>query len=190
MTPATGRPARTAILGVAALLPALLTGCSGDGLEDGPLHIPGGDAIVTLETGVDQLVAYGFNVMTNEGTSSITNISAELVPAAGTQPEGIAFEPAVVVDIGALDTGYLGAGQWPNQEWAQHAKPLQGFTLTPDTDGRVELFVLAKVAGDGQWLWPTTRVEYDYDGHHYAEEFTNGFSVCAPAPCTARTSSS
>ena len=45
--------------------------------------------------------------------------------------DGILFEPAVVVDIGALGSGYLGAGRWPSEEWSTHAKPLQGFDMAP-----------------------------------------------------------
>ena len=178
---------RAAVVGVLALLPAL-AGCSGSDLKDGPLRIRGGDAVVTMESKVGQMVAYGFNVMTNEGGSPITNLSAELVPAAEETGDGILFEPAVVVDITALDTGYLGAGSWPAKEWSNHAKPLQGFEMTAASDGQVELFLVAKVTKDGQWLWPRTKVEYDYAGSHYAEEVTNGFAVCAPAPCTPPTS--
>jgi hypothetical protein len=141
-----------------------------------------------MESKVGQMVAYGFNVMTNEGASPITNMTAALVPASHGAGAGISFEPPVVVDIAALDTGYLGAGPWPTKEWSNHAKPLQGFEMTAAADGQVELFLLAKVTRDGQWLWPRTRIEYDYAGSHYAEEVTNGFAVCAPAPCTPRTS--
>ena len=42
-----------------------------------------------METGVGQLVAYGFNVVTNEGASPVTNISARLVPSGDGSSDGI-----------------------------------------------------------------------------------------------------
>lgn len=187
----TSRPVRH-VAAAALLLCGLVASACSSGQGDGPLYVPSEDAVVGAQAEPGQLVAYGFNIMTNKGTSPITNISVELVPPADgstASPDGIAFEPPVVVDIGALGIGYLAGGPWPYEEWGKHAKPLRGYTLAPATDGRVELFVLARVAGDGQWLWPQTRIEYDYEGSHYAEEVTNGFAVCAPTPCTPRTAS-
>jgi len=164
------------------MMVALPAGC-GAGFRDGPLAINDGKgAVVGSEAEEGQRIVYGLNVITNQGDGPVTNVEAVLLPDGEDDAPGISFEPAQVVDIAANDLGYLAGGTWPYGEWAKHAKPLEGYSIPPKSR-KIELLLIMTVKSKGQWFWPKTRIEYDYDGRRYAEEVTNGFALCAPAPC-------
>ena len=171
----------TRALGVPVIV-CLLVGCGSGASRYGPLIVDGGKSVVGSQAQLGQRVAYGFNVMTNPGDNDITNITATLLPEDNGGAEDAIFEAPLVVEIGARDLAYLGAGPWPDKEYADYARPLEGYVL-PAHSGRVDLLLITKVKGKGRWFWPSTRIEYDYEGRHYAKEISNGFAICAPAPC-------
>jgi hypothetical protein len=171
---------------VAAVVMLVLSAGCQPGIRDGPLAIDDGrGAVVGFQAREGQRVAYGFTVVTNQGDGRITNIAISLVPTGDASSPGVSFEPAQVVDLGAHDEVSLAAGPWPYEKWGQVAIPLERYVL-PAKSGRVELLIVMTVRATGQWFWPRTRVEYDFEGRRYAEEVDNGFAVCAPAPCTNR----
>jgi hypothetical protein len=126
-------------------------------------------------------VAFGGNLIANTGADPVTDIQARLVlqtPVDGGSAGAVLVE-VMVIDL-AANAGYLGAGQWPNKEFVDHARSIEGYALAPG-GGDVSLLFVLDVRRDGRWKWTRTEVSYRYQGERYTASIDNGLVICAPA---------
>lgn len=185
--------ARALLLG---LVVPLVGACSGSGGEttdpvatDGPVQFAGADVEqrASMRTGDGQQAVFGATTVENNGTSTVTFSGADLVG-------DVDSTAATVVEVRVVQLGrapgtgdLLGAGAWPDPEWAtwwDRADALEGAHLAPGA--AAEVVFIVSVDRPGDWVWPQTSVDYVVGDSSYRAVTDFGFQVCAPepAPCS------
>jgi hypothetical protein len=169
---------------------SLSTGCaSGGGTppDNGPIRVRGlsnDDSISSFQASSGQVIAFGYNIVTNDGAEPIENIKVTLRKNKGSDLD-VTFVPALVREYPDEQRDFLGVGPWPVPEIPEEeVRSLDGYKLEP---GRTaELLILLRVNGDGRAFWPQTQLVYESGSQRYRATVRNGLLLCAPATVDCR----
>lgn len=165
--------------------PVALLGVACDGPDrvagDGPVSFDSEDgaeqyAFVRADKG--QQVVFGVLGVTNHGSQPAT-----LDAAALTGPDGeVLDDGARLTTVLARDApdgvDFVGAAVWPYEDYADGAKPIEGYELAPGATA--ELLYIVAVDEQGHWFWPRSEVTYYSNGKSYRDSTSTGFLICPP----------
>ena len=166
------------------LMPVVLLGsCASNGIRPGgPLSGNDGTdrnrSSIRLDT--PGTIAFGYNVVINEGSGPVTDVEATLGKrAVGTISARV--EKILAIDLSVRPVTALGVGKWPSSDIpVADTTDLASLVIAPDRH-RIEILLIVSAVGTGRSSWPQTVLSYKYGGHRYQVAFNNGLTICAPS---------